>query len=85
MTVLFLVSAFTTIVAVAIKECSSQEFRTGDFSSYRGGRLLILPLCSVYIGALTGVSVCSCSLQVTFSFKARTKFLHKSNQIFARV
>ena len=79
MTVLFLVSAFATIVAVAIKECSSQGFRTGDFSSYRGDRLLILSLCSVHVGALTEVSVHSCSLQMAFSLKTRTKFLYKSN------
>ena len=79
MTVLFLVSAFATIVAVIIKECSSQGFRTGDFNSYRDGRLLILSLCSVHIGALTEVSVHSCSLQVTFSLKTRMKFLCESN------
>ena len=62
MTVLFLVSAFATIVAVTIKECSSQEFRTDDFNSYRGDRLLILSLCSVHVDVFTEVSVCSCSL-----------------------
>ena len=70
---------FVTIVAVAIKECSLQGFRTDDFNSYRGSRLLILSLCSVYVGALTEVSVHSCSSQMAFSLKARTKFLHKSN------
>ena len=54
-------SAFATIVAVTIKECFSQGFRTGDFNSYRGDRLLILSLCSVYVDVLTEVSVCSCS------------------------
>ena len=72
-------SAFATVVTVTIKECSSQEFRTNDFSSYRGGRLLILSLCSVCIDALTEVSVHSCSLQMTFSLKTRTKFLYESN------
>ena len=62
MTVLFLVSAFATIVAVTIKEHSLQGFKTDDFSSHRGSKLLILSLCSVYVDALTEVSVCSCSL-----------------------
>ena len=78
-------SAFATIVTVTIKECFLQGFKTDDFSSYKGDRLLILSLCSVYIDALTGVSVCSCSSQVIFSLKTRMKFLYKSNQIFARV
>ena len=55
-------SVFATIVAVAIKEHFSQEFRTGNFNSHRGGRLLILSLCSVHVDASTGVSVCGCSL-----------------------
>ena len=76
---------FATIVAVAIKEHSSQGFRTGDFNSYKGGKLLILSLCSVCVDALTEVSVHSYSSQVTFSLKARMKFLYKSNQIFTRV
>ena len=62
MTVLFLVSAFATIVAVTIKECFLQGFRTDDFNSYRGDRLLILSLYSVHVDASTGVSVHSCSL-----------------------